>query len=355
VKSRTLGITGANGFIGAHLLRSAIKRGHRPVALIQLGTSLQAISDLEGLYERVYGDLNDHLSLDSFVSQCDELIHLAGFNRYWSKDPTIFHRVNVVGVRSIAKLCLKYRVKKLLHVSSCIALGASYQQNLRNEQSHYNLYDIDFLYGETKKAGEAEIERYVNEENLPAIIVNPVSAIGEFDIGCTPIGRVISEVSQGGWPVYVPGGSSFIDVHDLINGLWLALERGKIGRKYLLVGENISNREFIRRVAKVGGVSPIRFEAPKKCLKVLAAVSEGISNFLTHQEPMLTQGISELVGRYLYYDGSRAAIELGFKAGSCNSAIERSVKWMRKIEWKKIKSNSSQGPVDSSENILQID
>lgn len=329
MRSRIIGITGGNGFIGSHFLKSAIKRGYRPIVLIQTGTSLKSVAALEGYYDRIYGDLNHRESLEYFVSQCDEIIHLGGYNRYWSSDPSIFHRVNVEGVRLLARLCLKYRIKKLLHVSSCITLGAAIHPRLRNEKSDYNLYQSDFLYGETKKIGEVEIKRLIQSEGLPAIIVNPASVLGEQDYGPTPIGRVIHDISRGAWPIYVSGGSCFIDIHDLIRGLWLALDLAKVGSQYLLVGENLTNREFMSRVAQSAGVSRGRFLVPKKVLRLAASIFEAISDHLTSQEPILTQGAASLIGRYLYYDGSLAQSELGFNAGTCESAIERSVNWMR--------------------------
>jgi dihydroflavonol-4-reductase len=216
-------------------------------------------------------------------------------------------------------------------VSSCITLGAAFHPKPRNEQSDYNLYGIKFLYGETKKVGEEEVKRMVQGEGLPAIIVNPASVLGEQDLGPTPIGKVVEDISKGAWPIYVSGGSCFIDIHDLIRGLWLALEFGRIGSQYLLVGENITNREFMARVAQVAGVSKGRLPVPKGFLSLAAAFFELVSDYITNEEPILTQGAVSLVGRYLYYDGSLAQNELGFSAGTCESAIERSVNWMKNL------------------------
>src|SRR5690348_10805975 len=86
VAGRAIGITGANGFIGAHLLRSAVQKGIRPVAFLQRGTSLVAIADLAGEYDAVEGDLLDPQSLGAFTAKCEAVFHLAGINRYWARD-----------------------------------------------------------------------------------------------------------------------------------------------------------------------------------------------------------------------------------------------------------------------------
>jgi dihydroflavonol-4-reductase len=326
--SRAIGITGANGFIGAHLLRSAVRKGFRPVAFLQPGTSVAQLADLEGKYDLVEGDLLDPESLGAFTSRCEAVIHLAGLNRYWAEDRGVFHQVNVIGARNVAEACLEHRVNKLVHVSSCITLGASGTPTLRNEDSPYNLA-FNFLYGESKKAGEDEVKRYVRERGLPAVIVNPTSAVGEQDFAPTPIGKPIADIARGMWPVYVAGGACFIDVHDVVRGLWLALERGKVGRQYLLVGENLTSQQFMTAVAELAGASRPRFKAPKPVLDLVAAVGEWTADHLTKKHPPLTPGMAGLIGKYLFFDGRRAEAELGFKAGPIAPAIERCIRWFR--------------------------
>lgn len=329
---RAIGITGANGFIGAHLMRSAVRKGIRPVAFLQRGTSRTPIADLDGKYDAVEGDLSDADSLGAFAAKCETVFQLAGINRYWARDRDVFRRVNVEGARNVAEACLAAGVRKLVHVSSCITLGASDGPTTRDEESPYNL-SFPFLYGETKKAGEDEIKRYVRDRALPAVIVNPTSAIGEQDYGPTPIGKPIADIARGRWPVYVAGGACFVDVHDVVRGLWLALERGRIGRQYLLVGQNLTNEAFMRNVAELAGAPSPRFKVPTRVLGVAGAVLEWTADHVTKKDPPLTSGMSGLVGKYLFFDGCRAEAELGFVAGPVAAAIDRCIRWFREARW----------------------
>ena len=323
-----IGITGANGFIGGHLLRSAIERGHRPIAFLQQGSPMEAIADLDGRYDAVLGDLLDRESLDGFIGRCEVVFHLAGFNRYWAKDPKTFHQVNVEGARNVAEACLARKIEKLVHVSSCITRGISDTPVPRDEDSDYNL-GFPFLYGETKRAGEDEVRRLVQERGLPAVVVIPASAVGERDHGPTPIGKPIADIARGRWPVYVAGGACFIDVHDVVRGLWLALERGRIGAQYLLAGDNLTNQEFMSTVAECAGLKPPRIKVPRPLLGVVAHAGEFFANHLTQKHPALTVGMNGLIGKYLYYQSKAAEQDLGFKAGPCRPAIERCVSWFR--------------------------
>jgi dihydroflavonol-4-reductase len=327
-----IGITGANGFIGSHLLRSAVSQGHRPVALIQKGSSLKPIEDLEGSYDRIDGDLLDDASLDTFVAQCDVLFHLAGFNRYWAPDDDVFRLVNLVGVTKVAEAALKHKLLRVVHASSCITLGASTEPTPRNEEASYNLHKLKFQYGETKLAGETEMMKWAKEKGLPVVIVNPTSAIGEMDFGPTPIGKPIQDIARGMWPVYVAGGACFIDIRDVVRALWLALEHGRIGERYVLAGENLSNREFMTLITECAGVARPRFRVPSPVLTMTAHIAEWTANHVTHKHPPLTPGMNGLIGKFLYFDGAKAEKDLGFKAGPARPAIERCVKWFREQE-----------------------
>lgn len=324
----TIGITGANGFIGAHLLRSAVARGLRPIAFVQRGSSLAPIADLAGRYQLIEGDVREPASVDAFVARCGAVFHLAGINRYWVRDRAEFHAVNVAGVRSIADACVRHRVERVVHASSCITLGASDLPVPRDEDAPYNLA-FAFPYGETKKAGEDEIKQAVRERGLPAVIVHPASAIGERDFAPTPIGEPIAHIARGRWPVYVAGGACFIDVHDVVRGLWLAMERGEPGRQYLLAGENLTNRQFMTQVAELAGVPPPRILLPRPVLDAAGAVCEWMADHVTHRPPPLTRGMTGLIGKFLFFDGARAERELGFRAGPVAPAIERCIQWFR--------------------------
>jgi dihydroflavonol-4-reductase len=324
-----IGVTGANGFIGNHLLRFLVARGDRPLAFLERGSDARPLADLEGHYDAIRGDLLDRGSLDAFAARCDAVVHLAGVNRYWAEDAGVFERVNVAGARNVADACLAHRVAKLVHASSCITLGASDAPEPRDEESPFNLASMDFPYASTKKAGEEEMKRRAREDGLPVVIVHPTSAVGERDHGPTPIGKPVADIARGLWPVYVAGGACFIDVRDAVRGLVLALEKGAPGRQYLLAGENLTNREFMSLVAEVAGRPPPRVKIPRPLLAAVATGLEWTADHVTRRHPPVTRSMADLVGRYLWFDGRRAREELGFEAGPVRAGIERAVRWFR--------------------------
>ncbi len=322
-----VGITGANGFIGNHLTRYVTSLGHKVNAFLLQGTSDKLLENLP--HQVFWGDVLETESLYPFLNSCDVLIHLAGFNRYWSRDPNVFHKLNVLGPINIAAACLATGIEKVVHVSSCITLGVSDQPVPRNENSEFNLSGKRFLYAETKKAGEDEMKIWASEKGLPVVIVNPASAIGEMDCGPTPIGEPIIDICKGWWPVWVDGGACFVDVHNLVQGLWLALEKGRAGEQYLLAGDNLTNKEFMSKIAKLAGKGRPKVRIPKSLLSLVAHCQEGIADHLTHRAPKLTVGMQGLIGKYLYYESAKAKDELGYNPIPCDGAMERSIQWFR--------------------------
>ena len=322
-----VGITGANGFIGNHLTRYLNSLGHETIAFLQRGTSE---STLQGQASQIYwGDITRPETLTPFLKHCDTVFHLAGLNTYWTRNPGIFHEVNYDGTRNVAEACLAHGIKKLVHVSSCITLGASGDPVARNENAEFNLDGCRFLYAETKKAGEDVIKGMIRDKGLPAVIVNPTSAIGEMDFGPTPIGKPIADICRGMWPAYVAGGACFIDVHDVVRGLWLAMEKGRIGEQYLLAGDNLSNKEFMTKVALLAGKKRPKVRVPRPVLKTVAHLGEWYADNVSYRHPPLTVGMTSVIGKFLYFDGSKARDHLGFEAQPCDGAIQRCIEWFR--------------------------
>ena len=322
-----VGITGGNGFIGNHLTRYVSSLGHETMVLLQPGTSA---ANLAGHVHQIFwGDITQQESLSPFLKHCDVVFHLAGLNTYWTRDPGVFHLVNYVGTRNVAVACLSHHIKKLVHVSSCITLGASGHPIARNEDAEFNLDGFSFLYAETKKAGEDAVKEMIRSKGLPAVIVNPTSAIGEMDFGPTPIGKPIADICRGMWPAYVSGGACFIDVHDVVRGLWLAMEKGRMGEQYLLAGDNLSNKDFMTKVSVLAGKKKPKIRVPKPVLKTVAHFGEWYAYNVSLKHPPLTIGMTSVIGKYLYFDGAKAKTELGFEATPCDGAIQRCIEWFR--------------------------
>ena len=115
----------------------------------------------------------------------------------------------------------------------------------------------------------------VAERGLPAVIVNPSTPIGPRDIKPTPTGRMVLEAAQGKIPAFVDTGLNLVHVDDVAAGHLLALEKGRIGERYILGGQDLSLREMLAEIAGLTGRKAPTLALPRAPLYPLAFVGRG--------------------------------------------------------------------------------
>jgi dihydroflavonol-4-reductase len=103
-----------------------------------------------------------------------------------------------------------------------------------------------------------------------------------------------------------------------------------LGRRYILGNENLTYIEFTRRVGRIADVKvPTRCMSRKMMLR-LGQFGDFIADNVTHRSPLLAEKtLRYTVGRYLYYDISRARRELGYEPTPVEQSIHEAVEWFR--------------------------
>ncbi len=112
-------VTGASGFIGWHVARKLIERGHSVRALIRNGSQVRELP-----VETVTGDLRDRASLDAAVAGCGSVFHVAADYRLWAKDPDELYQSNVEGTRNMLEAARAVGVDRFVYTSTvgCVAM-----------------------------------------------------------------------------------------------------------------------------------------------------------------------------------------------------------------------------------------
>ncbi|MBX9767782.1 MAG: NAD-dependent epimerase/dehydratase family protein, partial [Bdellovibrionales bacterium] len=170
-------ITGANGFLGSWLLKKLIEEGHDCLVLHRATSDL---SEIDGLpYKSRVGDILDYNSLKAAAEGCDTIFHLAGLIAYRRVDRPMMDKVNVQGTVNVVRACKEMGVRRLVHVSSVVALGASFDGRLPlNEKSQFNLAHLNLGYFETKRKAEVCVLNAAHDQGLDAVVVNPSTIYG---------------------------------------------------------------------------------------------------------------------------------------------------------------------------------
>ena len=127
-------------------------------------------------------------------------------------------------------------------------------------------------YKRTKFLAEEVVRGLVAERELPAVIVNPSTPIGPGDVKPTPTGRMVAEAAAGRMPAYVDTGLNIVHVDDVAAGHLLAFEKGRVGERYVLGGENMTLGQILAEIARLCGRRPPTVSLPHDALVPLAVL-----------------------------------------------------------------------------------
>jgi dihydroflavonol-4-reductase len=317
-------VTGATGFVGSNVAAALAARGDRVRVLHRATSRLDALADVP--VEYVTGDILDPESLGTAMQDCDLVFHVAAISQYWRSNRETVYRVNVNGTRCVMQAALAAGAQRVVHTSSVAALGYPADNALADESQVF-LPDLSwFAYGHSKYLAELEVQKVI-DQGLPAVIVNPGIVIGPRDLNFVS-GSIIRASVKGQLRMVPPGGSNIVHVSDVVAGHLAAAERGRVGERYILGGENLSHWEAAETVAQVtGGPGPV-LTMPRWSLAPLACLVD-LFNWVYPAPPLVTGQQIRLGGETFYVDNSKAVRELGLPQTPFRQAATDAYTWYR--------------------------
>jgi len=218
-KGRTL-VSGANGFIGSHLVEALLKKGRNIRALVRIGEKAKHLEKMQA--EIVYGNLLNDTSIKNALEGVDKVYHLAAVIPRLRRSSKDIYKINVLGTKSLLQECIKSGVKKFIYFSSIAAVGPRNQPILIDEGSPYIPKDT---YGESKYEAEKLVLIFSTRYSLSSIIIRPpLFVYGPRDFGLL---RLFQFMKKGRF-YFISGMKehlmSFCYVKNLIQGTILAGE-----------------------------------------------------------------------------------------------------------------------------------
>src|SRR5476651_2081332 len=230
-------VTGASGFVGSAVARKLLEAGFSVRALVRSSSPRAHLAGLD--LEFFEGDLRDRKSLDRATAGMRYLFHVAADYRLWARDKREIFASNVEGTRNLMEAALDAGVERIIYTSSVATIAIRSGGMAANETTPLREDQGIGAYKRSKIAAERLVEAMVAEQGLPAVIVNPSTPIGPYDVKPTPTGRIIVEAARGRIPAFVDTGLNLVHVDDVAQGHLAALDRGKIGERYILGGQNV--------------------------------------------------------------------------------------------------------------------
>ncbi len=320
-------ITGANGFIGSAVMRCLLEAGHDIRVMVRPGSERR---NLEGLsVEIIEGDLQDKASLEQAVKDCNAVFHVAADYRLWIPDPDNMYRTNVTGTRDLMLASTEAGVEKIVYTSSVAVLGLNKDGSPANEETPMTEDNIIGHYKRSKYLAENEVIKLVEENQLPAIIVNPSTPLGPRDIRPTPTGGVVVDTLNNRMPAYVDTGLNITHVDDVAEGHLLAFEKGKIGERYILGGENLSLQAILGIICDLSGKIPPRIKLPHNLILPIAWCMERWAD-ISKKKPRATVDEIRMSRKHMYFSSDKAVKELGYQFRPVKEAINDAVEWFIK-------------------------
>jgi len=312
-------VTGASGFLGWHVARLLIERGHTVRALARPGSR---VADLP--VDIATGDLRDPASLERAVMGCSLVYHVAADYRLWARNPRELYDSNVEGTRHLLAASQKAGVERVVYTSTVGCIGIPHD-GIGDETTPVSLDDMAGDYKRSKFLAE-QVALEFARAGLPVVIVNPTAPIGDHDVKPTPTGQIVLDFLNGDMPAFIDTGLNVVDVRDTAAGHLLAAERGRTGERYILGSENLTLAQILQKLAAITGR-----KAPAVKLPYAIAYAAGICSTawagVTGRPPRVPLAGVRMARKKMWVTHEKARRELGFQPGPAETALRRAVKW----------------------------
>jgi len=320
-------VTGASGFVGSAIVRQLLEANHDVRVLLRPNSPQDNIKGLD--VEISIGDLTDTATLKQAAAGCSALFHAAADYRLWAPHPQTMYAANVDGTRNIMQAALDAGVERIIYTSSVATLGVHQDGAPADEETPSSLDNMIGHYKRSKFMAEAIVCELVEKEKLPAVIVNPSTPVGPRDIKPTPTGKMILDTARGRMPAYVDTGLNIVHVDDVAAGHLLALEKGVIGERYILGGENMSLKDILSQVAAIARRKPPRICLPHNAVLPFAWIVQEFARLTGMRQPMMTVDGVRMAKKRMFYTSAKAEHDLGYTHRPATQALQDAVEWFR--------------------------
>ncbi len=330
-------VTGASGFIGSFIVEEALRRGMETWAAMRSSSSKQFLQD-----ERIHFielDLSNQKQIEKQLQglQFDYVVHAAGVTK--CLDSAEFHNINTSGTKNLVRALIAtgMSLRKFVFISSLSVFGA-----IREEQPYKPIREHDkpepnTSYGRSKRAAERWLRDSLecSEAHFPYVILRPTGVYGPRERDYFLMAKSIKQHSD-----FAVGfrrqDITFVYVQDVVQAVFLACEKGRVGRAYFLSdGQVYQSRTFsdlIRR--ELGNPWWIRITAPIWVLRIVTWVGDMIGQITGKVTALNNDKYHILKQRNWQCDIQPAIDELGYKPEyPLERGVPLTIQWYKDNGW----------------------
>jgi len=298
-------VTGATGFVGGYLIEELLKSNYEITCFIRKETKFY-----NPCISFVIGDITNGESVDKAVKGKDIVFHLVGIGNISALSRNSyekFKRVNVEGTRNILESCKKYKVKKIVYLSSTAAMGLI-RKPVINEK---DICNPKTPYQKSKYESEQLVKEYVAKYSLPAIILRPTMIYGP-GMKHGQLMKIFNVLKKGFFP-FVDGGKATIPtvyVKDVVSAILLASKNGRNGETYIITSDDKRTlKDIVKIFKKRANMKAIEINMPKLFLRLPVFLLQNLSLLIRINPPMTLQRLDSFTFNRIF-DTSKAKREL---------------------------------------------
>jgi dihydroflavonol-4-reductase len=319
-------LTGASGFVGSHILRELQSAGYAVRALVRPRAQLAEAP----LLERVEGDLRETGAFARALDGCRYVVHAAALYSFAPRDRKDIHAVNVVATEGLMLAAHLAGVERVVLTSSSATIGHERPDGTPADETCYPDPATARMEGDYHHS-KLEQERAAFAGRAPVIAVLPTAPVGPNDWKPTPTGKLIRDFLQGKIGAKAPGrgGLNVVAVEDVARAHVAALQRGRIGERYVVGGENLSMDALWQMLADITGKPMPKWRAPYALALATAYADELRCRLAPGATPFAPLEGVRMSRERMYADSSKAQRELGHTATPVRDALQRAVAWYR--------------------------
>jgi dihydroflavonol-4-reductase len=320
-------VTGASSFLGYHVAHRLNEQGIRPRVLELRGSNLDPLTRIN--VNRCEGHLDDPGALEAACAGVDTVLHLAFKVKVGGGEKLLeeMRAVNIAGTQRLLDTAASKGVTRVVVASSALAIGVNRRPEPLDETADWAEHALTLPYAIMRRQAEQEALARA-KPGFAVVAVCPAFTFGPDDPVGAPANKLLKRLIDGKLPVRPTVGVGCLDVRDFANGAILAAERGRSGQRYLISGHNVTSSQLLEQAAAIAGVRAPRFAAPKPLLTTVVGLVEILSKVRGKPAPV-TRDVLQIIGRYAWYDTSRARAELGWEPRPLRQTLQDTIAWLR--------------------------
>jgi dihydroflavonol-4-reductase len=316
---RTL-VTGATGFIGAHVARLLAARGDEVVVTVRRDSPLTALEGVD--VRRVRADILDRRAVRRAMTGVERVFHVAGTTNLRATRAEVFS-IAVEGTRIVMEEALRAEVQRAVYTSSAATMGPARGRRSADETTAWGAGGYAIPYLDAMQEAETVALRMVSR-GLPLVVVNPAHVLGPGDPGRSST-ALVRRFLRREIPVYVDGTLNVVAVQDVARGHLLADERGGVGERYILGNRNFTMTRLFADLGRLSGVQPPALKLPVAAAMTLAAAAQRLG-----QTSLPTPVEVRATSLNWSFSNRKAKRELGWRTSPHEDCLEETIEYYRR-------------------------